>query len=1351
MFLHNDRLSCWLIATGLFALTACGCRPHTEGPDQVESGKSFEKTGPEESGLTDDQVTESLGLSLAQVDRLHREGHFTNADLVRMPRKTLMKALHKLDNPKPQHPGEAALFRYNQRLNEDDQIPDNALMLAKQHRDVMIEAQEQAAFARDAGLEPGPGAWRWLGPGNTGGRIRTLLIHPSQPNIMWAGAVSGGVWKSLNSGQSWFPLDDFMANLAVTTLVMDPSNPNTIYAGTGEGVFGIISNDEGNNNAAALRGAGVFVTTDGGSTWTQLASTANANWYYVNRLAISPVNGQILLAATNSGIWRTTDGGTTWTQRTTTPTYDVDFDAPNVPGPATVAVAGRNGSALYSTDGGVSWSVAGFVGIGGGAGRVELAISQNTPSPNNGRVYASVDINNGEIWLSTNGGVTYSQIYTGTENYLGGQGWYNNTIWVQPASHPFFDTLIVGGVDLWRATGAATYTLTRISDWTLVPNPGTSAHADHHVIAAHPAFNGTTNRMAFFGNDGGVYQVNDVATVTTNSGWTDLNNRLGVSQFYGAAAHPTSGTVIGGTQDVGTVTFNGSTDTWSEMFGGDGGFCASDPTNANVYFSEYVFGRIVRSTDGGASASYIHNPRGVVSGDGDLNCVGCFEGSNAISDALSANSNFIAPFALDPNNTNTMIVAAADLWRSTDVQSAQPNWFSIRSTLASFHSAIAIAQGNSNIIWVGHSNVGANGGDVYMTTNGTAATPTWTRVDNMSPNLPNRWVSSIAIDPSDTNRVYVTFMGYNSDNVWRTTDGGSTWTQITGSGPTALPSAPVSSIALHPTNAGWLYVGTDVGVFASIDDGASWSTSNDGPANVTVDQLFFKDSRTLVAATHGRGIYQFTPPQLSIAGLDSGGQQFGFGSFAPSVSAYGRYVSFFDLFQVYVRDRQNNTTTMVSVESGGTPGNGTSSASAISANGQIVAFFSIASNLVPNDNNGAADIFVRDLQAGTTTRVSVASDGTEANAGVDSAPAISPNGRYVAFCSSSNNLIGAGNDNNGTQDVFVHDRKTGTTTRVSVSSSGTEGNGGSCDGSFSGDGRYVAFSSNASNLVAGDTSGDFDCFVHDRQTGTTTRVSVTSSGAEVSGFNVRPKLSSDGRFVLFETNADFLSGGDTMGFLDVYAHDRDTDVDGIFDEPGQISTTRITVASDGTQGDGSSGMFGWFAMSSDSRYVTFASDATNLVADDTNNRTDVFLIDRDVDRDGTFDEPGAISTTRVSVDANGLQGNFGNFPVQFGESNSPAMSCNGGLIAFRSTSWSLIAPDNNVEKADVFVFDRLFGNGDVNLDGSVDGQDQQAFLNVLLGNDTTVAKIAEADLNRDGKVDLADSSILTNRLLGNCP
>ena len=193
------------------------------------------------------------------------------------------------DKPNPDSPGEAVAFRRLQLQDENGFIPADGLIRAAEHVDVMRTAPPRPG----AGISNG--SWTSIGPGNIGGRIRSIVIHPTDPNQMWIGSVSGGIWKTSNGGTTWQVQDDFMANMAVSSMVMDPTNPNTLYAGTGEGFY----------NADGIRGAGVFKTTDGGATWNQLSATNTSDWYYVNRLAIHPTNGQILLAATRSGIWRT--------------------------------------------------------------------------------------------------------------------------------------------------------------------------------------------------------------------------------------------------------------------------------------------------------------------------------------------------------------------------------------------------------------------------------------------------------------------------------------------------------------------------------------------------------------------------------------------------------------------------------------------------------------------------------------------------------------------------------------------------------------------------------------------------------------------------------------------------------------------------------------------------------------------------------------------------------------------------------------------------------------------------------------------------------------------------------------
>jgi Tol biopolymer transport system component len=346
-----------------------------------------------------------------------------------------------------------------------------------------------------------------------------------------------------------------------------------------------------------------------------------------------------------------------------------------------------------------------------------------------------------------------------------------------------------------------------------------------------------------------------------------------------------------------------------------------------------------------------------------------------------------------------------------------------------------------------------------------------------------------------------------------------------------------------------------------------------------------------------------------------------------AISADGRYVAFQSLASnlvagdtngvqdVFVHDRVTGDTTRVSVDSSGTQATGVSWSSAISADGRYVAFYSPASNLVAGDTNGMSDVFVHDRVTGDTTRVSVASSGTQAD-DYSGSPAISADGRYVAFASSASNLVAGGDTALLSQDIFIHDRVSGATTRVSVGTGGTQANNISQAPKISADGRYVAFYSAASNLVAGDTNARTDVFVRDRVTGVTTRVSVATSGAQANGSSYVCGISGDGRYVAFYSAASNLVAGDTNGTYDVFVRDRVTG-----------ATTRVSVAPSGAQSNGSSSVP---AISGDGRYVVFESAASNLVAGDTNAKTDVFVRDRlqataavtrlsDFNRDGATD------------------------------------------------------------------------------------------------------------------------------------
>jgi hypothetical protein len=718
-------------------------------------------------------------------------------------------------------------------------------MDAKRHIDEMRDLAPRAALGV-AGITRN--GWTSIGPGNIGGRVRAIAIHPTSTDTMFIGSVGGGIWKTTDGGATWSVVDDFMANIAVSSIVMTPGNPSVMYAGTGEGFY----------NSDGLRGAGIFKSTDGGTSWTQLAATSTLpgagmtafDFYYITELAISP-DGGTLLASTTTGIYRSINGGSTFTRATmagggaidvgTYGMVDVDFH----PTDSTRAVAANfAGAAIYSTDGGATWNAA--TGLPGGTFvRSELAYA-----PTNGNtVYAGVDVNNGNMYKSSDGGQTYAGVCTGvcTSTYNGGagsQGWYDNLVFVSPTNENF---VVWGGIDLWRSINGGVG-WSKMSDWQSQSLTGaTSAHADHHIAVADPNFNGTSNQTVFFGNDGGVYKTTDVSTVgggasPYTSGWTELNNGLAITQFYGGAGNTASGKITGGTQDNGTLLYTpgvNASENWTLPFDGDGGFSAYDSADANYFYGEYVFAQVHRNTSGGAGfSSYI------------------FSG---ITDAGNTNAEFIAAFVKDPGNNNRLLVGSVRLWRTNDVKAVSPTWESIKATLGMNDkiSAIGIAPQSSDVVYAGH-----NSGRLYKTTSGTAIAATvlgsWATIDdNGGANpLPNRRITRITVDPSNVNTVYVTFGGFSGDNIYRSIDGGANWTDITGpnGGPTALPNVPVRDLEINPANSNFLYAGTEVGIFASSDGGATWSLPHDGPSNVSVDELFFMGT-TLVAVTHGRGMF----------------------------------------------------------------------------------------------------------------------------------------------------------------------------------------------------------------------------------------------------------------------------------------------------------------------------------------------------------------------------------------------------------------------------------------------------------------------------------------------------------------
>lgn len=789
-------------------------------------------------------------ISVAQVELLRQTRSLTDEGIEKLPQKTLMRAVRRAD------------YADMARRRIAFQLEQAGLQSKEEHGNRLLAAVEQLNALRarvprgrragmpvggavpgpltGVGLQPVAGLarkkWRALGPRDIGGRTRAILIHPTEPDTIWIASVGGGVWRSDNGGGAWAPVDDFMGNLAVTSLVMDPTDASTIYAGTGEG-FG---------NMGALRGAGVFRTTDG-VTWERLGGTDAPAFRETNRLAIS-ADGAVLLAATRTGLYRSDDAArANWRLVLNAPIADVKCD----PKDPKKALTGSldSGFVWWSDDTGLTWKQSTHAGQW--SGRVEVCYA----AADSATVYASVNASNGEIWRSSDGGRSFtkrkSKLDTGApSHFLGDQGWYGNAIWAGDPTDK--DLVIVGGIDLWRSLDGGD-TLVDISTWW----DSKSAHADHHTVVAHPLYDGLANHTVFFGNDGGIWKADDVTTVGDDadeprvSGWVPLNNdSYGVTQFYGGAVN-SKGVIVCGAQDNGTLAYHPDTDKWVSIFGGDGGFCAADPSDDRFLYGEYVYLNIFRNTDGAAA----EDPEGYISGQYWNARTGNWDWKRppyVIPDAYNETALFIAPFVLDPNNPETILGGGQSLWRTTDARAPNtttkgPKWHSIKAPSAAAISAVAIDAANSDRVWVGHTN-----GEVWKSLDATKALPSWRRMDSRGsePLNARRWCHQICVSPQDPKCVLAVFGEFVGDNVWFSSDDGETWKPIAD----GLPEAPVRAVAFNPKHAGWIYVGTEVGVFASEDMGASWSPTNEGPANVSVDDLIWH-GQTLICITHGRGVF----------------------------------------------------------------------------------------------------------------------------------------------------------------------------------------------------------------------------------------------------------------------------------------------------------------------------------------------------------------------------------------------------------------------------------------------------------------------------------------------------------------
>ncbi len=721
-------------------------------------------------------------------------------------------------------------------------------------------------FAPPVRPQAGAGSHNWLniGPDNVAGRIRALVVQDS--NTIYVGGVAGGIWKTTDGGTTWSPLNDLMVNLAVTSLVQ-AGNTSILYAGTGE-----------NFSADGRRGAGIFKTTDAGATWTQLSATATADFYYVTKIVISPTNDNVLYASTSTGIFKSTDAGTTWTQVNAAGQFS-DLAIRSNGGVDYLYGWEKNAGLAVSYDAGATWTYKigdGTVNTNNSRGAIAPAASAPgtvyvTASDALGvltGVYKTTDdfvtaptqvavlsgttqqikmnnllFTNAIYGLSGVGGVSAATGCWGTDT-SSGQGWYDQVIAVDPTDA---NRVWVGGVDLWLSTDGGANWLPA-SQWWGNATTGYN-HADHHAIVFDPAYDGTTNKTIFFGNDGGIFKTTDgtlspysgPCTINFASGtgkltYTSLNNGLNITQFYHGSVSSASGfdLYLAGAQDNGTNAGDSSSRSWTDVNGGDGGFTAIHQANVNILYSNTTHISPQLSTDGGSTWTDI---------------------STGINTTTGGNGLFINPMLMDPNDSNRVWVVNRIPWRTTDQGTTWTQAGAALSATATA-SALAIAPGNSDLMYIG-----LDDGSLYKTTTATTSTSatSWTSVGFFD--LPSGYIHSIAIDPVDNNIVYVAYSTFGVSHLWRTTDGGTTWATLDGTGSTGIPDVPALSIAISPNNSAHLYLGTDLGILYSTDTGATWtSINNTGLANTPVELVLFQGNKKIYAFTHGRGVYMTAAP-----------------------------------------------------------------------------------------------------------------------------------------------------------------------------------------------------------------------------------------------------------------------------------------------------------------------------------------------------------------------------------------------------------------------------------------------------------------------------------------------------------